>query len=344
MPQAACPLDPAFASGKCALAMTLPDPARYAMDAARAIGAEYADLDTGGGYLFRVSKGGRQVIAGAGGICSFPINSATAFTLSRDKSHTKTVLRDAGLPVVPGGLFFAHRLRAGLRGPGREVEDARAFAHHLGYPVFVKPNHGSRGNYAEIITEDAALQDYARRVASEFECFLIEPVVRGIEHRVLIHDGEPVFHAMKQAPALVGDGKRSLAALLDALNRELAGKGVSPYPPDVLSLTGRDPGSVPRPGERIMLPGRRNLSADGEIESFSDKAPAVLASTAARAVAALGLRIGAVDLFDMSPAADLSDLAIIEVNGNPGLRTLELAGRMDLIRRIWTSMLSEALR
>jgi glutathione synthase/RimK-type ligase-like ATP-grasp enzyme len=284
------------------------------------------------------------VIAGAGGVCSFPINSATAFTLSRDKAHTKTVLKGAGLPVIPGGLFFAHRLRAGLRGPGREIEDARAFADQLGYPVFAKPNHGSRGNYAEIVTGDAALQDYAKRVAAEFESFLLEPVMRGAEHRVLIHDGRPVFHAMKQAPALVGDGVRTLAAMLDALNRDLRDKGISPYPPAIFAAAGRDPAMVAGLGERIVLPGRRNLSVIGEVESFSTETPAILAGISASAIAALGLRIGAVDLFDMSPAGDLSQLVILEVNGNPGLRTLELAGRMDLIRTIWTSMLKEALR
>ncbi|HEY7800910.1 MAG TPA: hypothetical protein VIA80_19235 [Hyphomonadaceae bacterium] len=323
--------------------MTLPDPARYAMDAAAAIGAEYTDLDNGGGYLFRVSKGGRNIVAGAGGISSFPINSATAFTLSRDKAHTKSVLRSTGLPVIEGGLFFAHRLRAGLRGPGREVDDARAFAARLGYPVFAKPNQGSRGNFAEIISDDAALQDYAKRVAVEFESFLIEPVMRGSEHRVLIHDGAVVFHAMKQAPALVGDGHRSAQRLLSQLNEELAGTGVSPWPASVLAIAGRDPASIPAKGERILLPGRRNLSAVGEIESFSDTAPPALASLAAKAVDALGLRIGAVDLFDLSPKGDLSQPVIIEVNGNPGLKTLELAGRSDLIRRIWVSMLSELL-
>jgi hypothetical protein len=50
-----------------------------------------------------------------------------------------------------------------------------------------------------------------------------------------------------------------------------------------------------------------------------------------------------VDLFDASPKSDLSDLVIIEVNGNPGLRTLELAGRDDLIRKIWVAMLEEKL-
>jgi hypothetical protein len=34
---------------------------------------------------------------------------------------------------------------------------------------------------------------------------------------------------------------------------------------------------------------------------------------------------------------------VIEVNGNPGLRTLELAGRSDLIRTIWVSMFNACL-
>jgi D-alanine-D-alanine ligase-like ATP-grasp enzyme len=110
-----------------------------------------------------------------------------------------------------------------------------------------------------------------------------------------------------------------------------------------MKLVGQAPDTVPGAGERIALPGRRNLSAIGEIESFSSTTPDVLASMAAKAVAALGLRIGAADIFDTSAAGDLSDLVIIEVNGNPGLKTLELAGRMDIIHDIWTSMLEEAL-
>src|SRR5262249_44575097 len=141
-------------------AMSLPDPARYARDAAEAIGAAYSDLDRGGGYLFKISRNGREMIAGAGGVCSFPINSATAFRLSRDKAHTKTVLAAHGIEVIRGALFFAHTRRVGLRGPGREVEDARAFAKKLGYPVFAKPNQGSRGNFAEIVSDDAGLVDY----------------------------------------------------------------------------------------------------------------------------------------------------------------------------------------
>jgi D-alanine-D-alanine ligase-like ATP-grasp enzyme len=66
---------------------------------------------------------------------------------------------------------------------------------------------------------------------------------------------------------------------------------------------------------------------------MAEPAPAVRA-IACGAVAALGLRLGAVDLFtdlDGAPGA----IAVIEVNANPAIRFLEDSGRDDLILAIW---------
>ncbi|MEQ1785318.1 MAG: hypothetical protein ABMA14_28565 [Hyphomonadaceae bacterium] len=321
--------------------MPVPDSTRYARDAADAIGARFEDLDNGEGYLFRISRGGHFVLGGGGNVCSYPVNSAPAYTISRDKAHTKAVLAACDIPVIPGGLWFAHGRRAALRGPGREARDAAAFAERLGYPVFCKPNNGSRGIFAEVVRDAAELEDYIRGVAVEFEAFLIEPVLDGAEHRVFVLDGRPIFHATKSTPALVGDGRSTLAQLLADLNAQLQLEGISATPASALG--GHDLTATPAPGERIPLPGRRNLSASGGIETFSERVPAPLAHLAIAAVAALGLRAGAVDLFDLSAARDLSDNVVIEVNGNPGLRTLELAGRTDLIRAIWVHMLDACL-
>lgn len=320
--------------------MPVPDLTRYAKDAAEAIGAQFEDLDNGGGYLFRIMKDGRSVLGGAGNICAYPLNSAAAYTISRDKAHTKAVLAAGGLPVIPGGLFFAHRRRAALRTPGREAEDALAYAARLGYPVFCKPNLGSRGTFAEIISRETDLSDYISRVAVDFEAFLIEPVLLGAEHRIFVQDGRAVFHSTKAEPALTGDGVSTLAQLLSVLNERLAAEGVSAVRPASLN---RDLNEIPSRNASVILPGRRNLSAAGGIEQVSETAPARLAELAIAAVAAIGLRVGAVDMFDISASGDLSDLVVIEVNGNPGLRTLELAGRSDLIRSIWTRMLNELL-
>ena len=321
--------------------MPIPDSTRYARDAAEAIGARFEDLDDGEGYLFRISRNGLFVLGGGGNVCAYPVNSAPAYTISRDKAHTKTVLATEGIPVIPGGLFFAHPRRAALRTPGREAGDAAVFAERQGYPVFCKPNNGSRGTFAEIVRDAAELEDYIRRVAVEFESFLVEPVLDGAEHRVFVLDNRPVFQSTKSPPVLVGDGSSTLAQLFARLNDALRLESVSALPPSVLGS--RDPSRTPAAGEPIPLPGRRNLSAQGGIEAVSDHVPAKLAAVAVPAVAALGLRAGAVDMFDLSPARDLSDIVVIEVNGNPGLRTLELAGRNDLIRAIWVEMLNACL-
>lgn len=321
--------------------MSIPDSARYARDAAEAIGARFEDLDRGAGYLFRISRGERFVLSGGGNVCAYPLNNATAYTISRDKHHTKAVVAAAGVPVISGDLFFAHARRIALRSPGHELADARRFAANIGYPVFAKPNHGSRGTFAEVIGDAGALDDYARRVAVEFESFLIEPVLSGEEHRVFVQDGRAIFHSTKASPALIGDGRATLADLLAILNNAVAREGVSALPPSALG--GRDPAEILAPGAPFALPGRRNLSAAGGVDQVSDQAPPALARLAVTAVQALGLRIGAVDIFDLSPTGDLSDLVVIEVNGNPGLRTLELAGRTDLIRAIWISMLNACL-
>lgn len=323
--------------------MTPPDPARYAMTAAAAIGATFEDLDEGRGYLFRISRNGRSLLSGGGGVCAYPVNSAAAFTVARDKSHTKSVLREAGIPVIPGGLFFSHKRRAAMRDPGRDVEDALAFAANLGFPVFCKPNQGGRGNFAEIVDTADALADYTKRIAIEFESFLIEPVLTGVEHRVLVFDDRPLAHITKRPPTLTGDGSRTWAELLSQANQQLSGDGVSDAPLTAISATGTDPQSVPPAGERLILAGRQNLHAAGDAESVSDTVPTRLAAIATAATSAIGLRVGAVDLFDTSSARDLSELVVIEVNGNPGLASLERAGRSDIIQSLWTDMLNDCL-
>jgi len=323
--------------------MAIPDPARYAREAAALLGADYEDLDRGEGYLFRISRGSASVLIGAGAICSFPVNSATAVAVARDKSHTASALSAAGIPSIPGRLFFIHRRRAGLRGPGRERGDALAYARGVGFPVFCKPNTGARGNFAEVISSPENLAEYMERASVDFESILVQPVISGVEHRVLLFDEKIVFHAIKASPALLCDGVSNAREILNRLNSELGRSGLSAYPETVLALAGFSPEDIPQANTRISLPGRRNLSADGDIAHFSTEAPAVLAELGRRAARCIGLRVAAIDLFDRSARQDLSDILIIEVNGNPGLRTLELAGRSDLISELWTRMLEEIL-
>jgi glutathione synthase/RimK-type ligase-like ATP-grasp enzyme len=321
-----------------------PAQTRYIARACAKLGFSFTDLDKGGGYLFAISDGRHEFVGGAGPVCSFPLNSAGAFGISRDKFHTNAVLAHAGLPAIESALFFLSDEYRKVRGPGREIEDAIAHFAKMRKPVFCKPNQGARGNFAEIVTDDAAFLDYLARVRTRFDTILLQPVVDGAEHRVFVLDGEAVFATRKADFALEGDGRASLAQLIRAHNADLKGTGVSAIDEKTAlgALATRHKLSgdhVPAKDEKVVLPGRRNLSAGSDVADFTTDLPPALASLARKSARAIGLRVAGIDVFDVSPARDLSDLVVIEVNGNPGMQSLEAIGRDDLINDIWTTIL-----
>ncbi|MGB1026717.1 MAG: hypothetical protein ACPGYL_09185, partial [Rhodospirillaceae bacterium] len=105
-----------------------PDPARYARLMAERDGFAFEDLDQGRGYLFRLSKAGRSFVSAAGAVCAYPINSATAHGLARDKAHSKTLLQAAGVPCAPGRVFFLGGRFAALQPADQGPDQAVAYA------------------------------------------------------------------------------------------------------------------------------------------------------------------------------------------------------------------------
>src|SRR5215469_1904791 len=153
-----------------------PAQTRYVRRACEQLGLRFTDLDDGGGYLFSEADGCLENVSGSGAICTWPLNSAPAFGISRDKHHTNGVLRHAGLSTIPEELFFLHDSMAKLRTPGRERADAIAAFQRMPHPVFCKPNQGSRGDFAEVVADLAAFEDYIGRVASRYDAILLQPV------------------------------------------------------------------------------------------------------------------------------------------------------------------------
>lgn len=314
---------------------TFPEQTRHVAQACAALGLAFSDLDEGGGYLWAVSDGTHELVGGAGAICAYPLNAAAAVQIARDKAHANRAMARAGVATIPSRLFFITPDRVALRGPGREIADAVAYLASVPGPVFCKPNSGSGGDFAETVTGEAAFMDYVARAARRHEAILIQPLIAGEEYRIFCLDGEAVFRTRKAELVLVGDGVRSLAALLDVENDKLAGMGVSPAPAGVLDA----PERVPAPGERVTVAGRRNLAIGGAA-LVSAEVPAALADVARQAASAVGLRVAGVDVFDVSAGGDMSDLVVIEVNGNPGLTSLAIAKREDLAGDIWRRVLN----
>ncbi|MEZ5956953.1 MAG: hypothetical protein R3C27_07070 [Hyphomonadaceae bacterium] len=315
--------------------------ARYAQRAAEACGYVFRSLDGADGYLFEVRDGARAATFAAGAGTPYALNDARSASIARDKAFCAEVLRLAGVPVLPGRMFFATTRWADMRSPGREPEDARAFASSAEYPLFCKPLSASNGLYAEVIESAEAFEDYLSRVSHEHFAILIQPYVRAVEHRVFVLNGCALFSYRKLSPRVVGDGLRSLAELVAALPREPEAPPLKPRGRDLRGhlLASTDVLNV---NEVVVLEGPANRAAGGGADSVRDGAPETMARVAIAAASAVGLQLAAVDLFDLS--GDGADLAVIEVNSNPMIATLEESGRWDLIIEIWRANFEAALR
>lgn len=298
-------------------------------------------VDHYSGQLARVHDGRHHFLVGAGSIHSYPINNAVSVTVARDKAHTYSLLKDAGIRVPEGGHFFLNPGYRAHRPDGREIADALDYARSLGFPVFVKPNDGSRGDFAELIREENALLHHLAAMGQRYHCGLVQRVVHGEEYRIFVVDGDVQFHYRKAAATLVGNGTETVAELLAAANAELVGKGISPVAADSFFLQGElerwsmTLESVPARGQRLAYTRRANLSGGGELTDFRTQADPVLAPWARQVAGVLGLRVCGIDVMSEGGLADPATFTVMEVNGNPALAGAWNHGRRDLVIDIW---------
>ena len=311
----------------------LPEKAAYARDACVALGYDYEDLNHGNGYCFRISARGQFFVTGAGPICAYPINNASAFGVSQDKYHTGSILNHAGIASPPSRLLFLTDSHKELRNEGPENDHNIAPEH---YPVFAKPNRGSKGDFAEIIYDQDHLSRYCERVVKKYDTVIVQPVLQGREFRVLCLNDSCRFIYQRQSPALIGDGHSLIRELLDRFNNQFQYTGISPVD-DVSFLRchqlTRD--YIPEAGERYEITGRTNVFAGGTISHFSEVVPEPIAAISIKATQALNLSISGVDVLEDKAGK----LHILEVNGNPSIAGLETVGRRDLAVDLWKEVI-----
>lgn len=302
-----------------------PDQAIYAAYACAQLGLTFRDLDGGSGLLFGTASARGELCFGSGRCSYYPQNNATAATLATDKALANALMERAGVTTLGGTYFFLHERHRALRPVGHERSDAAAYLASLGGHAFAKPLTGSRGDFARAV-DGPGLNPYLDEVGRYYDSVLIQPIASGLEYRLFVIDGEILYGAKKLPPYVIGDGVNTLRQLVADHDRALRARGLSGTATDDAAFD-----RVPASGERCDIAGRMNLSAGGVM--MMDDAGEAATAAARTAVRALGLRLGAVDLF-VDPD-DAAAVRVIEVNANPAIRFLESCGRDDLIVTIW---------
>lgn len=243
--------------------------------------------------------------------------------IAGDKNLTKKLLGEMGIPVPRGEVV-------------RSADDAVRAAKRLRYPLVTKPldgNHG-RGVTTGIDNEEQLRFGFAEAQAQAKgrRSVIVEEFFSGRDHRILVIGGKLVAAAERVPARVIGDGTRSIAALIEDVNRDpRRGDGhekvmtrikVDALVTEFLARQGLSVDSVPERGRVVDLRATANLSTGGTAIDRTNEIHADNAEIARRAAAIVGLDICGIDFIapDIGKSVRNTGGGIIEVNAAPGFR------------------------
>lgn len=245
-----------------------------------------------------------------------------AVEISCDKEDTHNMLNDLGLPVPQQRLVYS------------PVEAARA-ARRIGYPVVVKPLDGNHGRGVSINLMDDAQVEVAfheAKAQSKSRGILVEQFVTGMDHRMLVVNGELVAVAKRVPGHVIGDGKHTIAQLVDIVNSDprrgighekvLTNLELDSQAERLMADAGVTADAVLPAGQTFYLRSTANLSTGGTAIDMTDVCHPDNKDMAERTIKAVGLDVGGVDFLTPDITKSYKDIggAIVEVNAAPGFR------------------------
>ncbi len=242
--------------------------------------------------------------------------------ISCDKEDTHNLLNDLGLPVPQQRMVYS--AREAVRAAGR-----------IGFPVVVKPLNANHGRGVSInLNSDAEVEaGFAEaKEHSRSRAILVESFITGFDHRMLVVDNKLVAVAKRVPGHVVGDGKHTIAKLVDIVNQDprrgighekvLTMLEIDNQAKRLMENAGVSDETVLPDGEVFYLRSTANLSTGGTAIDLTDVVHPDNRDMAERAIMAVGLDVGGVDFLIDDITKSYKDIggAIVEVNAAPGFR------------------------
>lgn len=244
--------------------------------------------------------------------------SSIAEGIAVSKQLTKDVLAAAGVPVPLGRVVSS-------------VDEAWEAAQAVGLPVVVKPadgNHG-RGVFMNLFTREEIERAFpiASGEGRREQTVVVEQFVPGVEHRLLVVGDQMVACAKGEHIYVTGDGRATIAELIDLQINSDPRRGRSAAMPNktvdldatVLAQLAQEnvtPETVPPNGRRVLVKqiGTHGLDVTASVHPE-------MAATAVRAARAVGLDIAGIDLIarEIERPPREQGAAVCEVNAGPQL-------------------------
>ncbi|MHC5228590.1 bifunctional glutamate--cysteine ligase GshA/glutathione synthetase GshB [Enterococcus sp. LJL99] len=244
--------------------------------------------------------------------------------MMENKIVTKKVLAEAGFTVPQGDEFDAFE-RAEF---AYDKYSEKAFV--------IKPKSTNYGIGISIFKDGASLADYTEALKIAFNedtSVLIEEFIPGTEYRFFVLDGE-VHAILLRVPAnVIGDGVRSVEALVAEKNLDPLRGTNHRSPLELIELGAVEKlmlkeqnlliTSVPEQGQVVYLRENSNVSTGGDSIDVTDELAESYKQIAIDAVAALGAKVCGIDLIipdkNVPGSKHSKTYGIIEANFNPAM-------------------------
>jgi cyanophycin synthetase len=249
-----------------------------------------------------------------------PLTSNIAVEMASDKELTIRLLGEVGLPVPRNVLV-------------RNFGEALAAAERLGFPLVTKPldvSHG-RGVSLNLKSLDEVRWGY-EQAAHYTNWVLVEQFLAGKDYRVLVINDKVVAAAERVPAHVVGDGKHTIAQLIDIVNSDprrgvghekvLTRITINSQAERLLEQAGYKLETVLAAGEVFHLRSTANMSTGGTAIDRTSEIHYTNSEIARRAARVIGLDIAGIDIITPDIAQPLEEIGggIVEVNAGPGFR------------------------
>ncbi len=240
--------------------------------------------------------------------------------IAGDKDLTKRLLGDMGVPVPKGHVTD-------------DEDDALKIAEDLGWPVVVKPLDASHGRgVLTNIRSERELRFAFQEAMRHREEVIVERFLEGFDFRFVVVAGKFIAAAQRVPAFVVGDGRRSIRALVDATNQDprrgighekvLTRIEIEEQTLALLERRGLTPDSVPPEGETVYLKSTANLSTGGIARDVTDLVHPSNVHLVERIARIVGLDIAGIDVVSPTVEKPLGEVGggVVEVNAAPGFR------------------------
>ena len=245
-----------------------------------------------------------------------------AVGIAGDKEETHTILYDLGLPTTTQRIAY-------------NEEEALQQAHKIGFPVVLKPLDGNHGRGVSVnLTSDEQVVVAFNEAQSQStnKATIVENYVTGLDHRMLVVNGELVAVSKRVPGHVVGDGKNTIEELVEIVNSDprrgighekvLTRLKFDEQAERLLSEADKTHETVLAKDEIFYLCAAGNLSMGGTAIDMTDVVHPDNREMAVRAIKSIGLDVGGVDFLTDDITQSYKDIggAIVEVNAAPGFR------------------------